>query len=76
MVIYCIIHKYKPFTHRTLGGTIGISIGGAIYASELRRRLPKIPGYGSIGDISDSGDLSGLVHILVSALGGGLMEVC
>lgn len=32
---------------RTLSGTIGISIGNAIYSSELRRRLPKIPGVDS-----------------------------
>lgn len=30
---------------RTLGGTIGISIGQAIWSSELRRRLSSIPGY-------------------------------
>ncbi|KZS98567.1 MFS general substrate transporter [Sistotremastrum niveocremeum HHB9708] len=30
---------------RTLGGTIGISIGDAIFASQLRRRLPQISGY-------------------------------
>lgn len=29
---------------RTLSGTIGISIGNAIYSSELARRLPRIPG--------------------------------
>ncbi|KAF8306334.1 MFS general substrate transporter, partial [Clavulina sp. PMI_390] len=29
---------------RTLSGTIGISIGNAIYSSELRKRLPEIPG--------------------------------
>ncbi len=30
---------------RTIGGTIGISIGDAILGSELRRRLPKIQGF-------------------------------
>lgn len=30
---------------RTIGGTVGISAGGAIYISFLRRRLDKISGY-------------------------------
>ncbi|KAF8342225.1 major facilitator superfamily domain-containing protein [Cantharellus anzutake] len=32
---------------RTLGGTIGISIGDAIYSSELEKRLRRIPDIGS-----------------------------
>ncbi|KZT58573.1 MFS general substrate transporter [Calocera cornea HHB12733] len=30
---------------RTLGGTIGISIGGAIYQSEVQRRAAQVPGW-------------------------------
>ncbi|KAG8742710.1 hypothetical protein FRC10_000984 [Ceratobasidium sp. 414] len=30
---------------RTLGGTIGISVGGAIYASEVKRRVASISGF-------------------------------
>ncbi|KZT58571.1 MFS general substrate transporter [Calocera cornea HHB12733] len=30
---------------RSLGGTIGISIGGAIYQSEVRRRVSQVPGW-------------------------------
>ncbi|CAE6445742.1 putative transporter C3H1,06c [Rhizoctonia solani AG-1 IB] len=39
---------------RTLGGTIGISIGGAIYASEVKRRLANVPGF-SAADLSQGG---------------------
>lgn len=35
--------------NRTLGGTIGISVGGAIYASEVKRRVASIPGFSGIG---------------------------
>lgn len=55
---------------RTLSGTIGISIGNAIYSSELRRRLPKIPGVDafiqgrSIQQLSN--DVKGLTKIEVS----------
>lgn len=47
---------------RTLGGTIGISIGGAIYASEVKRRLSSIPGF-SAGDFSQA-QLESNVHAL------------
>ncbi|KAF8586490.1 MFS general substrate transporter [Ramaria rubella] len=30
---------------RTLGGTVGISVGQAIWSSELRKRIANIPGY-------------------------------
>lgn len=51
---------------RTLGGTIGISLGGAIYASELRRKLPTIPGYSPSASYQDTSNLAGLVHIQVN----------
>ncbi|CAE6446452.1 unnamed protein product [Rhizoctonia solani] len=47
---------------RTLGGTIGISIGGAIYASEVKRRLANVPGF-SASDFSQ-GELETNVHQL------------
>ncbi|KDN44417.1 hypothetical protein RSAG8_05464, partial [Rhizoctonia solani AG-8 WAC10335] len=49
-------------TSITLGGTIGISIGGAIYASELKRRLANLPGF-SAANFSQ-GELETNVHQL------------
>jgi len=46
---------------RTLGGTIGISIGGAIFTSEVTRRLKQIPQYHPQGDIINN--LQSLSHI-------------
>ncbi|EIW79090.1 MFS general substrate transporter [Coniophora puteana RWD-64-598 SS2] len=48
---------------RVLGGTVGISMGGAIYASELRRRLPGIAGYDPSTGYADTNNLAGLVQI-------------
>ncbi|KZP30714.1 MFS general substrate transporter [Athelia psychrophila] len=53
---------------RALGGTIGISVGGAIYASELARKLPQIPGYSPTGSYADTSNLSGLIHIQPDSL--------
>lgn len=47
---------------RQLGSTIGISIGGTIYASILRRMLSTIPGY-SIPNSSSSENVAGLTQI-------------
>ncbi|CAE6475829.1 hypothetical protein ACGC1H_007256 [Rhizoctonia solani] len=47
---------------RTLGGTIGISIGGAIYASEVKRRLANVPGF-SAANFSQ-GELETNIHQL------------
>ncbi|KAJ1304324.1 hypothetical protein OPQ81_005483 [Rhizoctonia solani] len=47
---------------RTLGGTIGISIGGAIYASEVKRRLANVSGF-SVANISQ-GQLETNIHQL------------
>ncbi|ELU38441.1 MFS amino acid permease [Rhizoctonia solani AG-1 IA] len=47
---------------RTLGGTIGISVGGAIYASEAKRRLASVSGF-SAADLSQ-GELETNVHQL------------
>ncbi|KAF8739651.1 MFS general substrate transporter, partial [Rhizoctonia solani] len=47
---------------RTLGGTIGISIGGAIYASEAKRRLASVSGF-SAADLSQ-GELETNIHQL------------
>lgn len=48
---------------RTLGGTIGISVGGAIYSSELTRRLSGIQGYAAQTGAELSGNVSGLINI-------------
>ncbi len=57
---------------RMLGGTIGISIGDAIYSSELNKRLMRIPDIGgflngrSIDQLKD--DVKGLTQIQVRYL--------
>ncbi|KAG8773549.1 hypothetical protein FRC12_002470 [Ceratobasidium sp. 428] len=45
---------------RTLGGTLGISIGGAIYASEVKRRVASISGFS--GSNLSQGQLETNVH--------------
>ncbi|KAG9086328.1 hypothetical protein FRC06_003147 [Ceratobasidium sp. 370] len=45
---------------RTLGGTIGISVGGAIYASEVKRRVASISGFS--GSNLSQGQLETDVH--------------
>lgn len=42
---------------RTLGGTVGISVGDTIFTSEVSKRLAKIPGLASTG-ISATGGIS------------------
>lgn len=70
---------------RSMGGTIGISVGGklfhaeafhrtlltpfltgAIYASELKKRLASIPGYATEAAVATSGNVKGLVDSQVS----------
>lgn len=46
----------------TLGGTIGISVGGAIYASEVKRRVASISGFAGTG--LSQGELQTNVHAL------------
>ncbi|TDL18787.1 MFS general substrate transporter [Rickenella mellea] len=46
---------------RTLGGTVGISIGDTIISSQLRRRLPKIQGYQASDTLTNN--ISGLSRI-------------
>jgi len=48
---------------RTLGGTIGISIGDTIYASQLRQRLPKIQGYNPSGGPAITNNVASLHQI-------------
>jgi len=48
---------------RTLGGTIGISIGDAIFSSELRRRLPKIRGFSASTGSGLTNTIRGLSQI-------------
>ncbi|ORY90627.1 MFS amino acid permease [Leucosporidium creatinivorum] len=48
---------------RSMGGTIGISVGGAIYASELKNRLAGISGYATEAAVATSGNVKGLVDI-------------
>lgn len=43
--------------HRTLGGTIGISIGDTIFTTELSKRLARIPNLASAG-VSAAGTVS------------------
>lgn len=50
---------------RSIGGSVGITVGGAIYASQLSKRLPA--GYAS-GAGGGSEDVAGLVHISPLAL--------
>lgn len=47
---------------RTLGGTIGVSIGGAIYTSEVKRRLSDVPGF-SVSNFSQA-QLESNIHSL------------
>ncbi|KAG8698490.1 hypothetical protein FRC08_005882 [Ceratobasidium sp. 394] len=47
---------------RTLGGTIGISVGGAIYASEVKRRVASISGFS--GSSLSQGQLETNIHEL------------
>lgn len=56
---------------RTIGGTCGISIGGAIYASEVSQRLRNIVGYTPVASTM-TGDVSALSKIEVSPRGAGL----
>lgn len=51
---------------RSLGGTVGISIGGSIYASELSKRLRAVDGYAIPDGHVSVGDVSGLTKIQVS----------
>jgi len=44
---------------RTLGGTVGISVGGAIYSSELQRRIANLGLQGPIGNSGSLGQLMG-----------------
>ncbi|TDL25972.1 MFS general substrate transporter [Rickenella mellea] len=48
---------------RTLGGTVGIAIGDTIFASLLRKKLPKIQGYSGGGSGALTSNLRGLAHI-------------
>ncbi|KAL0948170.1 hypothetical protein HGRIS_010782 [Hohenbuehelia grisea] len=48
---------------RLLGGTVGISIGGAVYSSEVERRLAGIPGYHPATGFQLTNDVRGLVNI-------------
>lgn len=48
---------------RSLGGTTGISIGGAIYGSEVNKRLSFISGYTAPDGNAFAGNVSGL-HLL------------
>lgn len=48
---------------RALGGTIGINIGGAIFSSEITRRLSGVSGY-TASNSALAGDVAGLNSIL------------
>lgn len=51
---------------RSLGGTSGISISGAMYASVLKSNLRGVGGYSLASDSTAAGDVRGLVDIQVS----------
>lgn len=51
---------------RTLGGAIGVSVGGTIYGSELRKRLPAIQGFDS--SFLQEGGASSALSYPISAL--------
>lgn len=54
---------------RTLGGTVGISVGDTIFASEVTKRLAKIPGYNSgVSGNEVTADFSALSKIQVCAI--------
>lgn len=54
---------------RTISGTIGISAGNAIYTSELRKRLPLIPGYSfDSSSVDGTNNVRGLVDIQPASL--------
>jgi len=53
---------------RTIGGTIGISVGDAIFSSELTRRLPKIQGFDASTGAGLTNNIQGLSHIQPVAL--------
>jgi hypothetical protein len=53
---------------RTLGGTIGISIGDAIFSSELTKRLSNIQGFDASTGAGLTNNIQGLSHIQVSCL--------
>ncbi|KLO19543.1 MFS general substrate transporter [Schizopora paradoxa] len=53
---------------RTLGGTVGISVGDTIFASELSKRLKRIPGYTISGGSPVTADFSALHQIEPLAL--------
>lgn len=46
---------------RTLGGTVGISVGQAIWSSELRRRIATIPNFNI--DTSSSALVQSIIHL-------------
>ncbi|TDL15953.1 MFS general substrate transporter [Rickenella mellea] len=48
---------------RTLGGTVGISIGDTIFVSLLRNKLVQIQGYSAGGSDALTSNLSSLAHI-------------
>jgi hypothetical protein len=50
---------------RQIGGTLGISIGGAIYGSGLRARLPHIEGYSPNSGFGMTDDVQRLIDIQV-----------
>lgn len=65
------VHPFCRSTYgllRQIGGTLGISIGGAIYASGLRARLPNIEGYTPDTGFGMTNDLRGLTDIQVRHL--------
>lgn len=53
---------------RSLGGTTGISIGGAIYGSEVNKRLASVVGYSAPDGNAFAGNVSGLSQILPLSL--------
>jgi hypothetical protein len=53
---------------RTAGGTIGITVAGAVFNSGVQSRLKKIPEYANMTTSASQTDLRNLVHIQPPAL--------
>lgn len=57
------IFSNKPFSCRTLGGTVGISIGDTIFSSELTKRIARVAGYQGATGAQSSNGFTGLTSI-------------
>jgi hypothetical protein len=47
-LLLALLNPSPDVAFRTMGGTVGIAIGQALYTSMLRRKIDKIPGLGGL----------------------------